>query len=175
METLLPLLTAMAATDAPTAERKERAGGLSEFPNEEPSEKELDDWLKDNGPVLRKAHGALMRGETPPELVKYDRQDDLTGYTEIPPPPTAGSAADESRRLAHNWKVKQARADNDAKKTALESGLREAKNMIAEMLITALRPNAPLRLEALLTTHCLLACFTTLLPGSTWLAQTHYI
>ena len=59
METLLPLLTAMAATDAPTAERKERAGGLSEFPNEEPSEKELDDWLKDNGPVLRKAHGAV--------------------------------------------------------------------------------------------------------------------
>ena len=83
METLLPLLTAMAATDAPTAERKERAGGLSEFPNEEPSEKELDDWLKDNGPVLRKAHGALMRGETPPELVKYDRLDELNAAFKI--------------------------------------------------------------------------------------------
>ena len=113
-------------------------------------------WVPEGRPKIGNQWSAELPkncGETPPELVKYDRQDDLTGYTEIPPPSSAGSAADESRRQAHNWKVKQARADNDAKKTALESGLREAKNMIAEMLITALRPNAPLRLEALLTAH----------------------
>ena len=85
MDSLLPFLTAFAATDAPI-DRTKRSNGLSDFPSEEPSEKELDDWLNENGPHVRQTHGAILRGETPPNLVHYDYQDDLTGFTEIAAP-----------------------------------------------------------------------------------------
>ena len=114
MESLLPLFTAMAATDAPTASRAKENDGITEFPSEEPSEKELTDWLNRNRPVLTKTHGALLRGETPADLVRYDRQDDLTGFTEIAAPSAAESAAEGAKRMLHNRKVKQANADNAA-------------------------------------------------------------
>ena len=105
MESLLPLITAMAATDAPTASRAKENDGITEFPSEEPSEKELTDWLNRNRPVLTKTHGALLRGETPADLVRYDRQHDLTGFTEMAPPSGTESASDASKRMMHNRKV----------------------------------------------------------------------
>ena len=67
---ILPLLSAFAATDAPTSDRTKRSNGLStDFPGEEPSAKELGDWLDENGPPLRTTFGALLRGETPTHLV----------------------------------------------------------------------------------------------------------
>ena len=42
MDSLLPILTALAATDAPTAERSKQTNGYSDVPAEEPSEKELE-------------------------------------------------------------------------------------------------------------------------------------
>ena len=84
MNSLMPILSAFAATDAP-GERTKRTFGCTDFPSEEPSEKELDDWLNENGPVVRQTHGALLRGETPPSLVHLDFQDDLTGITELGP------------------------------------------------------------------------------------------
>ena len=153
MESLLPILTAFAATDAPL-ERTKRSNGLSDFPCEEPSEKELEDWLNENGPHVRLTHGAILRGETPPNLVNYDYQDDLTGFAEIAAPSgeDAGAAA---KRQAHNLKVRQMQQANATRKAALDAGLLEAKNVLAQALITALRPNAPLRLEALLTKHAI--------------------
>ena len=71
----LPLfLTACAATptDVPTSGRPKRSDGLTDFPGEEPSEKELGDWLDENDPPLRTNFGALMRGETPTNLVQYE-------------------------------------------------------------------------------------------------------
>ena len=106
MDSLLPILTALAATDAPSAERSKQTNGLTDFPAEEPSEKELQDWLEDNVTTVRKTHGALLRGETPPSLLKYDQQDDLTGIAEIPAPSSAETPEAASRRQAHNLKVR---------------------------------------------------------------------
>ena len=54
MDSLLPILTALAATDAPAADRSKQTGGYTDFPAEEPSEKELSDWLEDNVTTVRK-------------------------------------------------------------------------------------------------------------------------
>ena len=153
MDSLLPFLTAFAATGAPI-DRTKRSNGLSDFPAEEPSEKDLDDWLNENGPHVRQTHGAILRGETPPNLVHYDYQDDLTGFAEIAAPSSedAGAAA---KRQAHNLKVRQMQKANATRKATLDAGMLEAKNVLAQSLITALRPNAPLRLAALLTKHAI--------------------
>ncbi len=58
MNSLMPILSAFAATDAP-GERTKRTFGCTDFPSEEPSQKELDDWLNENGPVVRQTHGLL--------------------------------------------------------------------------------------------------------------------
>ena len=124
MESLLPILTAFAATDAP-AERPKRSSGLSDFPTEEPSEKELDEWLNENGPHVRQTHGAILRGETPPNLVHYDYQDDLTGFTEIAAP-SGEDASAAAKRQAHNLKVRQMQQANATRRATLQAGMLEA-------------------------------------------------
>ena len=76
MVNLLPLLSAFSATDAPTSDRSKRTNGLTDFPSEEPSERELYDWLKENRPTMMTLFGAYLRGETPPHLIQYERADD---------------------------------------------------------------------------------------------------
>ena len=75
-----------AATDAATSESHGTAkgSGLTEFPGEEPTDKEVSDWLDLNLPILRQVYGALLRGETPSHLKQFQGgADDLTGYTAI--------------------------------------------------------------------------------------------
>ena len=96
MNSLMPILSAFAATDAP-GERTKRTFGCTDFPSEEPSEKELDDWLNENGPVVRQTHGALLRGETPPSLVHLDFQDDLVANCQHCSSATSGPSTAQLR------------------------------------------------------------------------------
>ena len=54
------LLPVFAATDAAAASA-ERNGKFTEFPDEEPTVKQMNDWLEVNLPVITKSHGELMR------------------------------------------------------------------------------------------------------------------
>ena len=50
------------ATDSAMTGGNGKVGGnLTEFPAEQPSEKELSDWLDANLPLLRQAFGAALR------------------------------------------------------------------------------------------------------------------
>ena len=53
------LLPVFAATDAAAASA-ERNGKFTEFPDEEPTVKQMNDWLEVNLPVITKSHGELM-------------------------------------------------------------------------------------------------------------------
>ena len=108
-----------------------RSGNSGPTPN--PSEKELDEWLNENGPHVRQTHGAILRGETPPALVHYDYEDDLSGFTEIAAPSgeDAGAAA---KRQAHNLKVRQLQKANATRKATLQAGMLEARNVLAQAL-----------------------------------------
>ena len=52
------LLPVFAATDAAAASA-ERNGKFTEFPDEEPTVKQMNDWLEVNLPVITKSHGEL--------------------------------------------------------------------------------------------------------------------
>ena len=59
------LLPVFAATDAASTS-VERNGRFTEFPDEEPTVKQMSDWLDVNLPVITKTHGEMMRGALPP-------------------------------------------------------------------------------------------------------------
>ena len=59
------LLPVFAATDAASA-TAERNGRFSELPDEEPTVKQMSDWLDVNLPVITKTHGEMMRGALQP-------------------------------------------------------------------------------------------------------------
>ena len=77
---LLPMFAAM--NGLPTKKAEGGPSDLAEFPDEVPSEKQLKDWLNVVDPVVRRSHGALLRGETPADLVltKATAERDLTGF-----------------------------------------------------------------------------------------------
>ena len=79
------LLPVFAATDAAAASA-ERNGKFTEFPDEEPTVKQMNDWLEVNLPVITKSHGELMRGALPPALIqlKAEADADLTDYVPVP-------------------------------------------------------------------------------------------
>ena len=107
----MPIFAAMSGTHIKATD--ERSSELAEFPCEVPSEKQLKDWLDLVGPKVKNTHGAILRNETPANLVglKAQSEEDLSGYTEIAPAPASASASagDEIRRVDHNRKVKMAK------------------------------------------------------------------
>ena len=74
----------LAATPAPTENRDGGADKESDFPGEQPSDKELSDWLDAVLPSVRQSFGAVLNGDTPSHLIELTLgADDLTGYTRL--------------------------------------------------------------------------------------------
>ena len=74
----LPLL---AATSAAKTEDGGPKHGVPEFPGEQPSDKQLADWLDQSLPIFRQVFGAVMRGDTPAQFIELMHgPDDLTGH-----------------------------------------------------------------------------------------------
>ena len=94
-----PFLQVFAATDATALglNGSNAESDFSDFPGEHPSDKDLSDWLDAVLPKLCRAYGALLRGETPQNLLQYEGgADDLTGLVRIDPnvaPPTGMNEA----------------------------------------------------------------------------------
>ena len=64
------MLFAADATGAIGSSVTSSIGALPAFPCEEPSEKELKDWIDGSKPMLRRAgYGPILRRETPPALL----------------------------------------------------------------------------------------------------------
>ena len=151
-----PFLQVFAATDATTLglNGSNAESEFSDFPGEHPSDKDLSDWLDAVLPKLRRAYGALLRGETPQNLLQYEGgADDLTGLVRIDPNAAPPSGMNEARVMQHNRHVDVEHAAKASRRRQLENGLRTEKNNLAQTVITMLRRRAPLRLKALLARH----------------------
>ena len=146
------LLPVFAATDAAAASA-ERNGKFTEFPDEEPTVKQMNDWLEVNLPVITKSHGELMRGALPPALIqlKAEADADLTDYVPVTIDTSTAKTTMEGQR--HNKAVRDAIVRKATATETLLSSLRNIKNGVAQDLIEALTPRAPLRLKAMLEAH----------------------
>ena len=80
-QVMWPILAAMPAPND-NCEDGERQN--LDFPGEQPSDKELSDWLDAVLSTVRQTHGVILNGDTPSHLVELTLgPDDLTGYTRI--------------------------------------------------------------------------------------------
>ena len=67
-----------AITDSFNTSNVSNVASLPKFPSEEPSKKDLDDWLDVAGAVLTRAgYGSAMRDETPPHLIHLSHSKDM--------------------------------------------------------------------------------------------------
>ena len=97
----LPVLVAMDA--AAPKNGPAHASGMEDFPDEEPTDKALGDWLDSVSPSIKVTFGAVLRGDTPGHLKHLQGgADDLTGFTVLPAG-TANMRPDQI--MAHNRKV----------------------------------------------------------------------
>ena len=152
---LLPMFAAM--NGLPTKKTEGGSSELAEFPDEVPSEKQLKDWLDVVDPVVRRSHGALLRGETPADLVltKATAERDLTGFDEIVMPAGAPAAAPNERTalMNHNQKVFEARRSKAGCQDTYDRTVADRKDQLAQQLVVSMRPRAINRLTALLNKH----------------------
>ena len=113
------LLPVFAATDAASTS-VERNGRFTEFPDEEPTVKQMSDWLDVNLPVITKAHGEMMRGALPPALIqlKAEADTDLTDYQTVAVDTTTAKTTMDCTR--HNKAVRDAVARR--KKSEIQGG-----------------------------------------------------
>ena len=144
----------LAATPAPTDGRDDGEKRIPDFPGEQPTNKELSDWLDAVLPTVRQTHGAVLNGDTPAHLVELTLgPDDLTGYSRITAGSTAAGSMTAGQVAAHNRKVAEAEASKAQREAKLKQGLREHKNGLAQWLESVMRRHASLRLQRLKAAH----------------------
>ena len=152
----LPMFAAF--NGLPTKKTEGGSSDLAEFPDEVPSEKQLKDWLDDVDPTVRRTYGALLRGDTPADLVstKATAERDLTGYMELPVPAVGAPAAagmPADRVITHNHRVRGMHIAKASAQTVYDRSIAEMKDRLAQLLVTSMRPRATNRLIALLAKH----------------------
>ena len=145
----LDLLSVFAATSAagnPSNSNNGADGSDLEFPGEQPTDKQLSDWLDAIGPGIRRIYGAALSGDTPSHLIKLQHgADDLTGFTRFTAGTPAAAGMSVSQLARHNREVVKAEAEKVARAAELLQGLREHKDALAQYLETKLRKRAGLR------------------------------
>ena len=120
MDSFANFLPTFVAFGLPTKKAEDGPTDLTEFPDEKPSKKQLQDWLYNIDPIIRRTYGALVRGDTPAHLVsaKAAAERDLTNYVELPipvgVPAAAGREMQANYTISHNLRIK---------------GMREAKSL----------------------------------------------
>ena len=88
-----------AITDSFNASNVSTVASLPKFPSEEPSKKDLDDWLDVAGAVLTRAgYGSAMRDETPPHLIHLSHSKDMAPITPLTDAEVATAGALESAK-----------------------------------------------------------------------------
>ena len=116
------------------------------FPGEEPSEKELSDWLEIVLPALKRAgYSHILRHQTPPAYIHLEERDDV---------PADLSAEDKDKMqpldiAKYERMVNKAKSTNTTREKQLAESLRNLRVQIGSVLETSMLPRAKLRLTAL--------------------------
>ena len=106
---------AFEATDTAMTEKVSASSELAAFPGENPSEMQLEEWTLKVMPKLKRGYGAMLRGETPRNLIKFRKVSALKMMSEL---------ADKPENVSHNLKVRTHNASVQSAKEELEQGLR---------------------------------------------------
>ena len=122
---------------------------LTQWPGEEPTSKDVTDFIEENEPLLRAQYAADLCGRTPAHLMHLHERHDMTGLR----PVTGDEANSIAGQIKHNSMIAQNAKTNAARDQQLVTALAERSNDIATAISISMRLTAPLRLKRLLHTH----------------------
>ena len=143
---MLSVFAATSAAGNPASGINGADGDDSEFPGEQPTDKEMSDWLDAVGPNIRRVYGAALRGDTPYHLVKLKHgADDLLDFTRVTAGTPAAAGMTANQVIKYNRSVATAEAEKAARAAELEQGMREHKDALGQYLETKMRKRAGLR------------------------------
>ena len=146
------MLYAADSTGAIGAAMSTAANGLrlAEFPGEEPSEKELSDWIKETMPMLRRAgYGPILRREIPPTLLHLTSPEIVP--SELTPEQITAAGPIDSQK--YDRTRLQVIRSNQQRKLQLTECMRGIRTQLHAMIEIAMKDRAPLRFDALEASH----------------------
>ena len=124
---------------------------LTQWPGEEPTSKEVHDFVEKNEPLLRAQVAVDLCGRTPAGLMHLeDRFVDMTGVARV-----TGTYAETLQGQKYNAMISQQERTNTARASQLQAALAERSNDIATAISISMRISAPLRLKRLLTAQAM--------------------
>ena len=121
---------------------------LTQWPGEEPTSKEVHDFVEENEPLLRAQYATDFSGRTPAGSMHLEDRFDMTELARV-----TGTDARTLQGQKHNAMISQQERTNAARATQLQAALTERSNDIATSISISMRMSAPLRLKRLLTSH----------------------
>ncbi|KAL3895957.1 MAG: hypothetical protein SGPRY_013385, partial [Prymnesium sp.] len=133
------------------------------FPGEDPTRRELEEWLKAWDSAIIKATDidAILANETPASLISISVETDLWDMVIIKEP-ASETNAELAQRCTHNAKVRASHRAEQLRKKEYSSKLNMLKKAFAGRIERSMRENAPGRLRALQASHSL----RTDIPGA---------
>ena len=131
------------STESSDYEKKHYGPRGPVLPSEEPSEIELENWVRDWTNALREANYLRFITETPVKTAEYTAKPRIDE-------PTGASDALKSSIVLKNHEIDVINAERDVR---WQEYIRGKNDAVAAMLTTALRPKADMRLKALTKAH----------------------
>ena len=117
---------------------------LPQWPAEELTAQQLEEFFKQAEPlVASRGYDYDVRGETRPDLLRFERLHDLDGLTEL----TEAEAGSKLAMQKHNSMVRRLTLENAQLRSEGSATLRQCRNLFASAIILSMRPKAPLRLS----------------------------
>ena len=138
------------------ADKSESGGGSDDpaFPCEDPTQPELEDWLKCMRDKLKKTEYLyLTRNETPPSLIGISVGIDL-GMMQQQLAPAGDETTDAfQKRSAWNFKCETKAREENQRELSFTAGIAKMKNGFAGRIADTMRINAPAKLRQLKVAH----------------------
>ena len=99
---------------------------LTQWPGEEPTSKEVNDFIEESGPLLRAQYAADLCDRTPAHLMHLLERHQMTGLRTV-----IGDDANTIAGQKHNASIAQYASANAARELQLATALAERANDIA--------------------------------------------
>ena len=138
------------------ADKSESGGGSDDpaFPCEDPTQPELEEWVKCMKDKLKKTEfHYLIRNETPPSLIGMSVSINLDSLQQQPEPTGDETTEAFQKRAAWNFKCETKAREEYQRRLAFDAGIAKMKNGFAGRIADTMRINAPAKLRQLKVSH----------------------
>ena len=138
------------------ADKSESGGGSGDpaFPCEDPTQPELEEWVKCMKDIFKKTEYLyLVRRQIPPSLIGMSVSIDLSMMQQQLAPAGDETTDAFQKRSAWNFKCETKAREENQRELSFTAGIAKMKNGFAGRIADTMRTNAPAKLRQLKVAH----------------------